>query len=118
MTLTTNLRGVFSKACGPVPAIYWPQIEQGLIAVLGRQALNEAALIAFAKDMLQPALHGVDLNGGDVQEAGLKHGLLRDVTAYWPCGDACQCADVAEFPTTCYRFTEVLDPGIEGATHA
>lgn len=39
----------------------------------------EGGLIAFAKECLRTAFEGESLDGGDIQELGVKHALLREV---------------------------------------
>lgn len=65
----------------------------------------------FARDVLEGGFEGNTFDGADLQELGVKHGLLREVTVTEPCStDGCACAEVVDFPTTCYRFTEVMQP--------
>ena len=40
-----------------------------------------------------------------MQKIGLRHGLLKEVIATKPCGKNCACAEVGDFPQTCYRKT-------------
>lgn len=70
------------------------------------------ALRAFAQDVMRVWPCG-DLDGGSLQEAAEKHGLLRPETRHEPCGDGCNCAEVCdeedfEDGVTCYRKTELL----------
>jgi len=47
-----------------------------------------------------------DIDGGDVQAWAVECGLLEEWTASEPCGEQCECAEVTDFPTRCYRLTE------------
>lgn len=48
-----------------------------------------------------------DIDGGDVQTWAVECGLLEEWTTNEPCGEQCECAEVADFPTRCYRLTEM-----------
>lgn len=61
-------------------------------------------LIAFVKDVFAKVHDGHDLDGGEIQDLGVKHGLLQEVVVTKPCGDMCNCDDATDFPTTCYRL--------------
>ena len=47
------------------------------------------------------AQNGID--GADLEAELLKRGILEAVEVTEPCGDACECAAIGEFPVTCYR---------------
>lgn len=73
------------------------------------QAGSYDSLLAFARDILAFWPEG-GLDGDELQEAAVKHGLLVPETRYAPCGEegTCSCADYAtpeEFAAgvTCYR---------------
>jgi hypothetical protein len=53
---------------------------------------------------------GFEADGLELQELGVKHGLLIPVTMTGPCSEnSCSCADCgAEFPVICYRKTPLL----------
>lgn len=75
---------------------------------------NASSLLAFARDILASFPEG-GLDGGDLQEIAVKHGLLVPETRYAPCGEdgACSCAEYVaadEFAdgVTCYRRAEWL----------
>ena len=59
----------------------------------------------FLDAVFNYAFEAVDLNGADIQEMGVKYGLLKEVQATEPCRDDCDCASVTDFPTQCYRTT-------------
>lgn len=67
-----------------------------------------AKVLAFAGEALEGHCAEMWWDGGDVQKALLRHGLLEPVTMAGPCDpDHCACADVGEFPLECYRVTEL-----------
>lgn len=75
---------------------------------------NASSLAAFARDIMAIWPEG-GLDGGDLQEIAVKHGLLVPETRHAPCGEegACSCAEYAtpeEFAAgvTCYRRAEWL----------
>lgn len=67
------------------------------------QELN--SLKAFADFMLGVSFDGGGIDGADIQEKGAELGLLREQEMQEPCGEDCACAEVCDFPTTCYRKT-------------
>lgn len=62
----------------------------------------------FCQQILELVAEGHDANGGYLQELAVAHGLLKEVTKTEPCGEACLCAEVTDFPTTCYERTEIV----------
>ena len=56
-----------------------------------------------------------DIDGGDVQAWAIECGLLEEWTATEPCGEQCECAEVADFPTRCYRLTDAGKAAIDAA---
>lgn len=78
------------------------------------------SLRAFAQAIMEAWPMG-DLDGGDLQAAAEKHGLLKPETRYEPCGEGCSCAEYAdarEFAdgVTCYRKTALLKGGARAPT--
>jgi len=64
-------------------------------------------LRAFAQAVMQSWPTG-DVDGGEVQDLAVKHGLLESFEATGPCcEDGCTCAEF-DFPATCYRKTPLL----------
>ncbi len=59
----------------------------------------------FADEMIAAAWEAYDLDGAQIQEMAENHGLLVQKTMTEPCCDDCMCAEVSDFPTTCYRKT-------------
>lgn len=57
----------------------------------------------FANEIINHASDGMDLDGGEIQEIAVKHGLLYPITVNSKCGDNCPCSEVSDFPLTCYR---------------
>jgi hypothetical protein len=68
----------------------------------------EDKLRAFAREILHEWYDTTDLDGGTLQELAERHGLLEPHTVTESCGDHCGCAEMGDFPTTCYRMTEAL----------
>lgn len=78
------------------------------------------ALRAFAQDVMEAWPMG-GLDGGDLQAAAEKHGLLKPEIRHEPCGEGCSCAEYAdarEFAdgVTCYRKTNLLKGGPRAPT--
>jgi hypothetical protein len=48
-----------------------------------------------------------DVDGDDLQDWALRCGLIEERQMSEPCGETCTCAEVADFPTTCYFNTEL-----------
>lgn len=64
-------------------------------------------LRAFANEIVSGAFEGGSFDGGDIQNMGVKHGLLRIEHREDECGEVCACREYG-FPTECYRKTELL----------
>lgn len=69
-------------------------------------------LRAFAKAVMDVWPMG-DLDGGDLQEIAVRHGMLKPETRHEPCGENCSCAEYAdaqewEGGVVCYRKTPLL----------
>jgi hypothetical protein len=84
------------------------ELEQQLTAANARvEALtNFANAVLFGLDGCP-----TDIDGYQLQELALKHGLLREQTMDKPCGEYCECANICgsgEFPMECYRATDFL----------
>lgn len=76
-------------------------------AVWNRRAAEDTlrgTLHELVRDLVLSAIRMEPLEGGDVQERAVAAGLLVPTEMREPCGDNCACADVTDFPTTCYRF--------------
>lgn len=77
-----------------------------------------AKLRAFAQDVMQAWPEG-DLDGGELQDAAVRHGLLRETHPAEPCGENCWCAEYYgddEFKdggAICYKPTELLSPNTD-----
>jgi hypothetical protein len=73
------------------------------------------ALRAFAQHMLDGWPDFTGLDGGEIQDAAIKHGLLVGETRTTTCAEDCACAEYhgtdspGEF--TCYRRTALLKGG-------
>jgi hypothetical protein len=73
------------------------------------------ALASFARDVLSNWPEG-GIDGADLQELGIKHGLLilKSPGPKEPCGEDCMCAEYfsdAEWAqgVPCYRYAEALN---------
>lgn len=64
-------------------------------------------LRAFANQIMSCWPEG-DVDGGFLQDAAEACGLIEPTQMAAPCGVNCQCAEIADFPTTCYRKTRLL----------
>lgn len=72
-------------------------------------AARVAELRRFAVGILDLCPH-TECEG--IQELAVNHGVLVEVTVTEPCGDNCECAEVSDFPLTCYRLApEFADGG-------
>lgn len=77
---------------------------------------KEDRLRAFAQDILGNWPEIGDLDGFDIENLGVKHGLLKQVDPppKKPCGERCQCAeayddeDFRDDLVVCYRKTPLL----------
>ncbi len=83
---------------------------------IGKLMAERDALRAFAQELMECWPNG-DIDGGALQDAAEKHGLLKPETRHedcsGACGNACNCAgmyDAKEWEAgvTCYRKTELL----------
>ena len=81
------------------------------VAELEGAAITDAAvesLRGFAREILDPERRYGEWDGADLQELAIKHGLFVEIPVTEPCGEACICAEVDDFPQTCYRFSGLL----------
>ena len=77
-----------------------PPQQGGAVSVPG---LNE-----FAVEVLRGALEGGGFDGGDIQEMGVKYGLLFPEQRTEPCCESgCNCAEFG-FPAECFRIARAL----------
>lgn len=81
---------------------------------LPRVTRERDALRDFAQRVIDETDDGGDVPGDAVEAAAEACGLLRKVEVAEPCGEGCACAEAcADFPTDCYRATDLLRPGAE-----
>ena len=66
-----------------------------------------AELRKFAQLIMQAWQDG-GIDGGDLQDIAIGCGLLKPTEMTEPCGEVCICAEVDDFPATCYRATTLL----------
>lgn len=88
-----------------------PDCDCERCAIVARNQLR-----AFAQDVMRSWPHG-DVDGGDLQETAVRHGLLRLKTPApkEPCGEDCMCAEYCDADewaegVTCYEKTALLTP--------
>lgn len=68
-------------------------------------------LRGFARDVFMSWPDIDHLDGFDLQEMGIKHGILLPIQVDEPCGELCACADyyeLEEFPVTCYELADFM----------
>jgi hypothetical protein len=105
------------KKCGatmnfPVHVCLGPNKKDAQIAALTARVVE---LSAFARGMLDLCPH-TECEG--VQELAVNQGVLVEVTVTEPCGDNCMCAEVSDFPLTCYRLApDLKQPDADGVKH-
>jgi hypothetical protein len=83
-----------------------------LDGLLGPDAIeNIKRLRAFAIDVMEPWPHaGID--GGELQDIAVKHGLLIQETRTESCGENCACEEYG-FPADCHRRIDwLLKPNV------
>jgi hypothetical protein len=68
------------------------------------------ALKAFAGELISGSFEGGNFDGGDIQDIGVKHGLLRVEQRTEECGEVCACREYG-FPAECYRKTDLVMGG-------
>lgn len=56
--------------------------------------VSQSDLMAFADYVLGMCFDGIDVDGDDIQEIGIKTGLLQPVYPTEPCGEECKCQEV------------------------
>ena len=59
----------------------------------------------FANEMIALSKDSDFIDGGDIQNAAIRCGLLKEVMATEPCGEKCACAEYDDWPMECYRKT-------------
>ncbi len=93
-----------------------PANMTAILAHIEAQAAENERLRKFVGRVLGEARQYMsDIDGGDVQAWAVECGLLEEWTATEPCGEQCECAEVADFPTRCYRLTETGKAAIDAA---
>lgn len=83
------------------------QIE-GLRSRVAALQADQEGLLKFAGIAIHDvrgASVGNDWDGGSIQEAMEACGLIKPRAVVQPCGEGCECAATADFPTTCYHLT-------------
>ncbi|MDG9785396.1 hypothetical protein N7408_29755, partial [Pseudomonas otitidis] len=71
-------------------------------------AVSVPGVHEFAVEILRGALEGGSFDGGDIQEMGVKYGLLFPEQRTEPCCESgCNCAEFG-FPAECFRIARAL----------
>lgn len=70
-------------------------------------AVSVPGVLEFAVEILRGALEGGNFDGGDIQEMGVRHGLLFPEHRTERCGEHCECAEYG-FPVECFRIARAL----------
>jgi len=101
------------------------EAQQKLISMLRRDAYEGATLVAhyadenkklraFAQAVMDSWPEG-GIEGDDLQEIAVKHGMLTPETRHEPCGEWCQCNGIGGYDgddwqrgVECYRRTALL----------
>ena len=60
--------------------------------------------IGFTKAVLRSD----PFDGGELQDMGVAYGVLVPTEVTEACGETCECAEVDDFPQTCYRWAKEL----------
>jgi len=74
-----------------------------------RKVENNTLLVSlkgFADDIIQAIWDGYsELDGGEIQEFAVKHGIIEKYYAKEPCCEDCTCKEFGSLPCECYRRT-------------
>lgn len=88
----------------------YPEMLVPLYALPPQQpdAVSVPGVHGFAVEILRGALEGGSFDGGDIQEMGVKYGLLFPEQRTEPCCESgCNCAEFG-FPAECFRIARAL----------
>ena len=103
----------FSQALTKKNVALGAKVVDGTIASRRISSENKK-LRAFAKAIMEAWPEG-GIEGDDLQEIALKHGMLAPDTRFEPCGEWCQCNGIGGYDSdgwqrgvTCYRRTALL----------
>lgn len=66
--------------------------------------MKEPDIRAFTQWVINESRDCLDLNGGDLQEAAVRCGVLIEHEVYESCGEGCVCDEVGDWPLYCYRL--------------
>jgi hypothetical protein len=75
-----------------------------------REMARLATFGAWALEELRGDNLGCDINGGDAQDEAVRLGILTTKVVTEPCGESCQCAELADFPTDCLHYADDVRP--------
>lgn len=103
----------FSQALTKKNVALGAKVVDGTIASRRISSENKK-LRAFAQAIMEAWPEG-GIEGDDLQEIAVKHGLLAPETRFEPCGEWCKCNGIGEYDSddwqrgvTCYRRTALL----------
>ena len=103
----------FSQALTKKNVALGAKVVDGTIASRRISSENKK-LRAFAKAIMEAWPEG-GIEGDDLQEIALKHGMLAPEIRHEPCGEWCQCNGIGGYDSdgwqrgvTCYRRTALL----------
>nr|WP_152513167.1 hypothetical protein [Pseudomonas sp. P818] len=97
---------VLNYRCANAVVEMLPRIQDFLTAT-PQPGPDLRGLASFAMELIDGAWKGGSFDGGDIQEAGVRHGLLMVEQREESCGEHCDCAEYG-FPAECYRLTPAL----------
>jgi hypothetical protein len=79
-----------------------------LLQKLDAALLDAEKLRDFAKEIMDNCPDVVFLDGFDLQDLGVKYGLLVGTIKTEPCSDNCNCAEYGDFPMKCFTKTPLM----------
>ena len=60
--------------------------------------------------ILQQQQWEMSVDGGDIQDKAVELGILIPTVVTASCGEECQCASYGDFPQTCMKLAEGVQP--------
>lgn len=75
---------------------------------------EKADLYGFVRWLFTEVWPHGDAEGGELQDMGVKFGILKPEEVTERCGEYCRCAEWDDFPQTCYRLSMPAAPTPEG----
>lgn len=81
-----------------------PEVARDAVDALRAEVTS---LRLFANEIMNDWWEG-DLDGGSRQDIAERHGLIAGFEVTEACGELCNCAELGEWPTQCFRRTPLL----------